>query len=919
MRQSGQNRFSKGGRFTKLGYTLGKRGYYRNVKLSASTKNTYGFIARKEVRQLEHTSLFSYLPIEKFKGKVTDIISFGEWIQARRNLLHYSRKEFADLVGCAPITVKKIERDERRPSVEMADLIAVHLKIPEEERSKFVRRARGEYIPHLQAPDQLASSDGEPPKVPTEDERADRGQILGRLSPLPDQKLFGVEEKIAKLMPLLLATDRPWIVALDGLGGIGKTTLAHAMINRLIDLDDFDDFGWVSAKQQEFSGRGIRRIPTEIPALDGDALLTALLEQLANGPYPTENYLAKRTALKEILEQKRCLIVIDNLETVVDHESLLPLLRQLTGPSKFLLTTRVSLNYVGDVLCESLSELAWPDAIALLKHEANVQQLPQLQTANDSILREIYQTAGGNPLALKMVIGQTRFLPISQVLSSLRLAQTKQTDQLYHYIYREAWEMLDENARKLFVSLPIVPNGTFEQLRLASQLPDFDLQSALSDLIDLSLVEIGPGEPGPRYKLHRLTETFLMHEVIKWQADESDINQEGSFFKDQIGVMVDHWQNKQEITDVDVEHLDQEKEGILKAIHLALSIPESWEASKGLILALTRYMERRGHWREWENTLEIAVNMARFVNDEAGEIRILGLLGRILIRQNKPDEVIQNYRKAIRLARKTGNHVETARACSNLGYTLIEREQFWRAEILCCYALDLFSSIEHRHGMAHTYNHLGVLYIEIKEWEKAKDKLSSACDIWKGLDDLSGYQTGIGNLGLLYNEMDLPLKAISYLEEQLQISEKIGDEAAGATACLNLAITQKKLANLEESMQYVERAERYFKKHNSLFLLFEAWKLIGTLKWQVGDYKLASHYLESALSGFIELGNKIGQATVESHLLRMCVDEENWSRANQKAMVLKELSGENEHISNNELVLQALADFNLASSNRLRN
>ncbi len=917
MRQSGQNRFSKGGRFTKLGYTLGKRGYYRNVKLTTSTNHTYGFIARKEVRQLEHTSLFTYLPIEKFKGKVTDIISFGEWVQARRNLLHYSRKEFADLVGCAPITVKKIERDERRPSVEMADLIAVHLKIPEEERSKFIRRARGEYIPHLQAPDQLASSDGETPKAPTEDERADRGQILGRLSPLPDQKLFGVEEKIAKLMPLLLATDRPWIVALDGLGGIGKTTLAHAMINRLIDLDDFDDFGWVSAKQQEFSGRGIRRIPTEIPALDGDALLTALLEQLANGPYPTENYLAKRTALKEVLEQKRCLIVIDNLETVVDHESLLPLLRQLTGPSKFLLTTRVSLNYVGDVLCESLSELAWPDAIALLKHEANVQQLPQLQTANDSILREIYQTAGGNPLALKMVIGQTRFLPISQVLSSLRLAQTKQTDQLYHYIYREAWEMLDENARKLFVSLPIVPNGTFEQLRLASQLPAFDLQSALSDLIDLSLVEIGPGEPGPRYKLHRLTETFLMHEVIKWQADESDINQEGSFFKDQIGVMVDHWQNKQEITNVDVEHLDQEKEGILKAIHLALSIPESWEASKGLILALTRYMERRGHWREWENTLEIAVNMARFVNDEAGEIRMLGLLGRILIRQNKTDEVIQNYRKVIRLARTTKNEVEEARACSNLGYTLIDKEQFWRSEVMACHAIDIFTKLDNQHGLAHTNNHLGWLFVKKKEWEKAETYLQVACEIWQKMEDLSGLQSGIGNLGILYNEMSLPKKAIPILEKQLEISNSLGDQTALAIAYLNLSVSYEKLSELHKALDYAERAERLFKTQNNLQSLFSSWENIGKINMQSGELEIAHHYFESALSGFLSLDNKDAQARVESHLLRLYLKQDKWANASEKADALRSLSQKHAHINKNQLVVTTLADFDFANQNRL--
>jgi transcriptional regulator with XRE-family HTH domain len=46
---------------------------------------------------------------------VTEIVSFGEWVQKRRNQLGLSRNGLAQQVGCSPVTIKKIERDERRP------------------------------------------------------------------------------------------------------------------------------------------------------------------------------------------------------------------------------------------------------------------------------------------------------------------------------------------------------------------------------------------------------------------------------------------------------------------------------------------------------------------------------------------------------------------------------------------------------------------------------------------------------------------------------------------------------------------------------------------------------------------------------------------------------------------------------------
>ncbi|MDX1417470.1 MAG: helix-turn-helix transcriptional regulator, partial [Candidatus Promineifilaceae bacterium] len=78
------------------------------------------------------------------------------WVQARRNQLGLSRTGLARLISCSPVTIKKIERDERRPSVQIAQLLATHLQIPASEQDAFIRRARGEFVVHFSSPAEMS-------------------------------------------------------------------------------------------------------------------------------------------------------------------------------------------------------------------------------------------------------------------------------------------------------------------------------------------------------------------------------------------------------------------------------------------------------------------------------------------------------------------------------------------------------------------------------------------------------------------------------------------------------------------------------------------------------------------------------------------------------------------------------------------
>src|SRR5580765_8562609 len=70
--------------------------------------------------------------------------SFGVWIQRRRKALDLTQAELAQRVGCALGTIRKIEADERRPSKQLAALLADQFAIPSADHAAFLKAARAE-------------------------------------------------------------------------------------------------------------------------------------------------------------------------------------------------------------------------------------------------------------------------------------------------------------------------------------------------------------------------------------------------------------------------------------------------------------------------------------------------------------------------------------------------------------------------------------------------------------------------------------------------------------------------------------------------------------------------------------------------------------------------------------------------------
>jgi len=351
--------------------------------------------------------------------------------------------------------------------------------------------------------------------------RARETRVLGRLEIKEPPRLFGVDDKLAELTKILAPEASPWLIAVVGIGGIGKTSLADAAVRALTPRPAFADIAWVSARQERFAlWNGADSDREAAPALTLEGLLDAVIDQLGFQDLTRLPLAQRQEGLRARLKVQPYLVVLDNLETAADYRALVPDLQAFVNPSKVLLTTRHGLYEYPGVHNLSLDELQAADSLALLRYEAEERGLVDVATTPDETLLPVYEVAGGNPLALKLLLGQMHSLSLSRVVEDLRQARGKRADELYHFIYWRSWRLLSDQARRVLTTMPLVAEsgGGLEQIGALSELPDGELAEALKELTILCLVNVQGTVAARRYSIHRLTETFLLNEVLKWQA-----------------------------------------------------------------------------------------------------------------------------------------------------------------------------------------------------------------------------------------------------------------------------------------------------------------------------------------------------------------------------------------------------------------
>ncbi|HEY0601655.1 MAG TPA: helix-turn-helix domain-containing protein [Herpetosiphonaceae bacterium] len=246
--------------------------------------------------------------------------SFGAWVKQRRCMLELTQEDLARLINCSTAMIRKIESGLRRPSKEIATLLARHLDIAPHEYAAFIGFARGR-----------SSLDALDPHKPAAKSRAAhiawQAQQHATNLPLPLTPFIGRGHEVA-LLKQRITQSRTRLLTLSGPAGVGKTRLALEVASQVVEA--FAD--------------GVFFVALDIisdPALVAQTILHTL--QLVESPQesPTDQLFA-------YLHDKHTLLILDNFEHIVTAVSLITRLLAACPWLHVLVTSRVPLQARGE-------------------------------------------------------------------------------------------------------------------------------------------------------------------------------------------------------------------------------------------------------------------------------------------------------------------------------------------------------------------------------------------------------------------------------------------------------------------------------------------------------------------------------------------------------------------------------------------
>jgi len=431
--------------------------------------------------------------------------TFGEWLRGQRVARNLTREEFSKRVGCSVSALRKIEYGERRPSIQIAELMANCLDVPPEERLTFVRVARGELSIDRLLPDSKV--------IGSKSIRPQKNNL-----PFFPTPLIGRARDVEKLSQLL-RDPQCRLLTLVGPGGIGKTRLAIETADQVQDF--FRDGVYFVALASAHSTRFI------VPAV-ADSIGFA---------FHYDSHADPKSQLFGYLQEKQVLLLIDNLEHLLTEPGIESLLELLNHASqvKLLATSHQSLGFQGEWVYE-VQGLAVPDTIYREGSERNTSVelfLQRAQRANvgytftiqdyPSILR-ICQLVDGMPLGIELAAAWVRTLSCDEIVGeiergldflSLSSRDMPARHRSMRAVFDHSWKLLTGEEQRILLRLSVFRGGF--QREAAQQVAEATL-NVLSTLVMKSLIRRTAGR---HYDLHELIRKFAAEQLTKAPEEQS--------------------------------------------------------------------------------------------------------------------------------------------------------------------------------------------------------------------------------------------------------------------------------------------------------------------------------------------------------------------------------------------------------------
>jgi len=304
------------------------------------------------------------------------------------------------------------------------------------------------------------------------------GDVLEKLHAMSSSHtmagLFGIDVRVSEVESLLdMESLDVLIVGIWGMGGIGKTTIAETVRDKV--RSRFERIFFANFRQQS----DLRR-----------KFLKWLLGQETLDTMGSLSF--RDSFVRDRLRRIRGLIVLDNVDNLMHLEEWRDLLDERNssfGPgSKVLITSRDKqvLSNVVDKTYE-VEGLNYEDAIQLFSSKALKNCTPTIDQRN--LIKQIARHVQGNPLALKVLGSSLYGKSIEEWRSALnKLAQHPQIER----VLRISYDGLDSEQKSIFLDIAHLFIGLEpdEATRILDCLYGRSVKFDISTLIDKCLITV---------------------------------------------------------------------------------------------------------------------------------------------------------------------------------------------------------------------------------------------------------------------------------------------------------------------------------------------------------------------------------------------------------------------------------------------
>jgi predicted ATPase/DNA-binding XRE family transcriptional regulator len=721
--------------------------------------------------------------------------TFGEWLQQQREHHRLTRKEFASRVGCSVATLRKIESGERRPSAQIAELIANCLGIPPTEQETFVRVARGELrvdrISHLSDPTH-------PPNIiPAQTTSRNNLPVL----PTP---LIGRSHDLKELNRLLHDPDCR-LLTLVGPGGIGKTRLGIEA---------------ASTMQAKFED-GIYFVP--LAPVNSSRFIIPVIADSVGFSFQSAGPADPKTQLFSYLSKKQILLLIDNIEHLLKEPDigLFTELLAMAPKVKLLFTSREPLNLQAEWVYEvqGLPVPNDPQSESVIQGTSVELFIQRARRANAGFVAEtddlstiahISQLVDGMPLGIELAASWVRTLSCEEIAREIKggldflhvsARDLPPRHRSMRAVFDHSWKLLSDEEQSVLARLSIFQGGFSRES--AEHVAGATLPM-LSGLITKSLVR--RSDDG-RYDLHEVVRQYAADQLagqpeVKRDVAEYHARYIMKYFSDQDKRLRSSAQQNA------IEELSVEKDNVLTAWSWCIAHHEFDLIEKSL-LAFETFFDARGWANEGLDYLNSALEALE--KNGANQPLVLGHLlsaqSLLLFRLAHIEQAREKLEQGIEILRPLNQPRVLSEALSFLGIVFVMLGKYPQALKSFYEALELAKACDE--SWFEALNLMEIINIEILAGtaENSYERLQLALDKWRGTGDPRFTAFGLSTFSFSAAKIGRFDEARAALEESMTINESVGDRWGLASALRGLGLIEQEQGRHEESIKAFQQSQ----------------------------------------------------------------------------------------------------------------